>query len=768
MSPGRRAQAVNRQYIDTLKEYMTSAANGGQGSLTARGAALYPGMTMFRETLPPGRGARTLCAAAALIALTAPATLPEATRAGAPPEGTPLRRGGSAAKEADVIASAAASDELARMAAQLGAMPRVAGTPGARRAATMIAERMRSWGLRVNVHEYEVWMPHARAVSVEKMGSQPRAMAVAEVALPQDRHSAVDHYPVAAGYSAAGDVIASLVYANYGRRHDFETLGRAGVDTTGKIALIRYGGIFRGDKVRNAEEAGAAAVILYSDPEDDGFQRGAVYPDGPFRPPSGVQRGSIKIGAPGDPASPGWPALPGGDRQAPVAGLPALPVVALGYAAAAELMRDISGATVPAGWQGGLPMTYRYGGGGPAVRVRVELEDNPWRRIRNIVGTLEGARSPDEWVILGAHYDSWTHGAVDNVSGTVAMLEAARVLARQAAAGNRPDRSLVFAAWDAEEWGLVGSTEWVEEYAEQLRQGAVAYVNLDGIAGGPYFSAVASPSLRALLYAGADAVADPVLARTSVLRAWLNRSPGASVGLPGGGSDYAPFTAITGVPSVGFGFSAAAGVYHSAYDTIDFMERFGDPGYRQHRAAASLATWLLWRLGNDRTMAFDYRALAQDIVAGLNAARGELDRLGYPDGVPGLARAWSAVGSFAQAAGPLQARLTAAETSEGPRHGMDQANVHMRRAHRRLTRLGSGAGTGTSWGQSVLVAPDPRDTYRSLLLPRVVASLRSADIGATVLALYELASSLEAATAELLAADRALRPPRRTGAVAGR
>ncbi len=723
---------------------------------------------MSRETHSDGRGARTWCAAALLV-LIAPAALPAVTGASAAPVDSSRRPGAVVRAEATAISSAAAADQLERMAAQLGATPRVAGTPGAGRAATMIADRMRSWGLQVTVHEYDVWLPHARSVSVElaagsaSAGTATRTVAVAETALEQDAYTDTEHYPVAAGYSAAGDVTAPLVYANYGRRHDFETLVHDGVDVRGKIALIRYGGIFRGDKVRNAENAGAAAVILYSDPEDDGFQRGAVYPDGPFRPPAGVQRGSIKIGAPGDPASPGWPAVPGARRRLPVEGLPTVPVVALGYASAAELMQGLAGAAVPAGWEGGLPLSYRYGGSGESVRVRVELDPRPWRRIRNVVGTIEGAKYPDEWVILGAHYDSWTHGAVDNVSGTVAMLEAARVLAGQAAAGDRPDRSLVFAAWDAEEWGLVGSTEWVEEHARQLHDGAVAYINLDGVAGGPYFSAVASPSLRDLLYAGADAVADPLLPQSSVYRAWRNRIPGASVGLPGGGSDYAPFTAIAGVPAIGFGFSAAAGVYHSAYDTIGFMERFGDPGYRQHRAASALATWLLWRLGNDSAVAFDYRDLAQDVVTGLNAIRGELDRLGYADGVPGMTQAWSAVGSLAQAAGVLRARLTSADTDDVARSVLSRANSHMRRAHRQLTRVGS----TTSWGQSVLVAPDPRDTYRSLLLPHVADALRRADIGATAIALHDLARSLEAVAAELSAAERVLQPAGRTGVIAG-
>jgi N-acetylated-alpha-linked acidic dipeptidase len=653
---------------------------------------------------------------------------------------------------------------LRRVANQLGATPRVSGTPGAALAAGLIADEMRAAGLRVEVHEYEVWLPHARTVTVERLGAGPK---VAAVALEPNRvvsAAATGHDPVAAGYSAAGEAVAPLVYANYGRPVDFAELRRAGVAVAGRIALIRYGGVFRGDKVRNAEAAGAVAVILYSDPEDDGYVRGAVYPDGPFRPPDAVQRGSVKVGAPGDPASPGRAALVGEAHRAPVEGLPTIPVVALGYAAAAELMEGVGGRVAPIAWQGGLPMPYNYGGSGSAVRVRVEMEGRPWRRIRNVVGTLEGARRPDEWVILGAHYDSWTHGAIDNVSGTAAMLETARVLGAQAAMGNRSDRSLLFAAWDAEEWGLVGSTEWVEEHSRQLRDGAVAYVNLDGIAGGPYFSAVASPSLRPLLLEGADAVADPVLPNTSVYRAWRGRIPNGEVGLPGGGSDYAAFASIAGVPSIGFGFSAAAGVYHSAYDTIEFMERFGDPGYRQHRSTAALATWLLWRLGNDRTPAFDYTVLAQDVVNGLSAVRRELRLRGREDGVAGWSRAWSAVGAFALAARELEGRLAAGESAQANAATLALANAHLRRAHRQLAQVRD-AGV---WSRSVLVAPDPQNTYRSLLLPAVAAGLRGADMRATIVALTDLAAGMEAATAELAAAERALQPARRNGVVAGR
>jgi N-acetylated-alpha-linked acidic dipeptidase len=224
--------------------------------------------------------------------------------------------------------------------------------------------------------------------------------------------------------------------------------------------------------------------------------------------------------------------------------------------------------------------------------------------------------------------------------------------------------------------------------------------------------------------------------------------PQADIGLPGGGSDYAAFTSIAGVPSIGFGFSADSGVYHSAYDTIDFMERIGDPGYRQHQSTAALATWLLWRLGNDRTVAFDYRRLAQDVVTGLSAVRRELKDPGLDNGVPGLSRAWSAAGNLAVAAGKLHAQLGSADAMKANPAALRVANQHMYRAHRQLTQ----APCADSWSRSILIAPDPQDTYQSLFMPGVVSALRRADIGATVVGLTDLAAALERVAVELTAA----------------
>jgi N-acetylated-alpha-linked acidic dipeptidase len=705
---------------------------------------------MPRETHPFGLACRRLLVVGSLALI----TLPSISRAAEP--------SAAAATVPAAMTSAVSRDELARVVAALGDAPRVAGTAGARRAAALIEELMVSWGLEVEISEYDVWLPHAVEVSVTQLDGTPRVMTVAADPAGHDAHHD-GNYPVAAGYSAAGDVTAPIVYANYGRRADFAALSNGGIDVAGKVALIRYGEIFRGDKVRNAEDAGAAAVILYSDPADDGYVRGSVYPNGPFRPPEGVQRGSIKIGAPGDPASPGRAASVSGPRVAPTSGLPGVPVVALGYADAEQLLAKSGGAAVPASWHGGLPMTYRVGGAGPLVRVRVVLDENPWRRIRNVVGRLRGVESPEEFVMLGAHYDSWTDGVMDNVSGTAAMLEAARVMAMQARQGRRPARSVLFAAWDAEEWGLIGSTEWVEEHAERVRDFAVAYINLDGVAGGPYFSALASPSLRALLYEGTAAVGDPVLPGASVRAGWQHRGS-TRIGLPGGGSDYAPFAAIAGVPVMGFGFSAASGVYHSVHDTVEYMERFGDPGYRQHRAVAELAAWMTWRLAEDPLPPFDYRPLAQDLVRALDGVARQLGRQGFDHKVPGFAAAWSEAGALAAAAAALHGAVSDADAADLPRAQLAAYARRLRRAQRQMLQVQQ----DSDWVRSSLVAPDPTDTYKALFLPGVVTPLREGDIPATVLGLQRLSERLGAVAGELRAAAGLLQLQRRSRAVAGR
>lgn len=574
------------------------------------------------------------------------------------------------------------------------------------------------------------------------------------------------HYPAVAGYSAAGDVEAAVVYANYGRAADFSALRAMHVDTAGKIIAMRYGEVFRGAKVHNAEAAGAAAVLLYSDPFDDGYFRGDIYPRGPFRPWTGIQRGSVRTGAPGDPSTPGRPAMAGAattGQPTATTPLPSIPVVALGYGSAAELLRPLAGIEAPVGWQGALPFRYHIGSGGVRARVRVELDDVPTRRIRNVVGTLRGREQPEEWVILGAHYDSWTAGAVDNLSGTVALLEAARALAELSSAGWPPRRSILFAAWDAEEWGLIGSTEWTEDHADQLRRSAVAYVNLDGVVGGPHFSATASPSLRTLIRDAARAVRDPTLPTTSIYDSWRRRaamlpSGEPPVPLPAGGSDDATFAAVLGVPTLGFGFSGSSGVYHSAYDTIEFVDRFGDPGFRQHRAVAALVAVVGWRLASADVLPFDYREQAAELASALGRVDAAIAGPGGDARSAGTEPVWRALDGLAAAAGELEANrrqvLRRAAAGQMP-VGLQRVNDHLLRVERAFIRpRGLSA---RPWFNNLVYAPSDGNLYATELLPGVFGAMRGGSEGVLAIELDDLATSIRAATVELVAASVSLR-----------
>ena len=658
------------------------------------------------------------------------------------------------------------TDRLRTMAHRLRSEARVAGTPAAARAAGEIADLMAGWGLEVSVHEYDVLLPHALSARVDRLSPLPLTLGLEEEPLPEDTASGVSQYPAVAAYSAAGDVEAGVVYANYGREADFAALRALRVDTVGKIIVMRYGQVFRGAKVHNAEAAGAAAVLLYSDPLDDGYFRGDVYPIGPFRPWTGVQRGSVRTGPPDDPNTPGRPATAGAavaGQPTPATPLPSIPVVALGYGSAAELLRHLVGTEVPAGWQGALPFRYHVGGAGVRARVLVELDETSVRRIRNVVGTLRGRERPQEWVILGAHYDSWTVGAVDNLSGTVAMLEAARALAKLSAAGWPPRRSILFAAWDAEEWGLIGSTEWTEAHADQLRSSAVAYINLDGVVGGPYFSATASPSLRTLIRSATRVVADPTLPTTSIYDSWRRRasmlpSGEPRVPLPAGGSDDATFAAVLGVPTVGIGFSGSSGIYHSAYDTHAFVDRFGDPGYRQHRAVAALAAVLCGRLASADVLPFDYRDQAAELATAMGSVDAAIAGPGGNARSAGTELVWRALGSLAAAAGELEANtrqvLQRASAGAGP-VGLQRVNDHLLRVERAFTR--PGGLSARPWFKNIFYAPSGGDLYAAELLPGVQRALRRDDDGALARELDDLASSIRAAAVELVASAVSLR-----------
>jgi N-acetylated-alpha-linked acidic dipeptidase len=526
----------------------------------------------------------------------------------------------NATRERTLEASAIARPSPALASAhsrQLSRETHVAGTPAQARTRDYVIEQMKKWGLETDVRAYDIWMPHPTSVQISRVSPQPKALSLAEPPVAGDPTSKLWQYPTVNGYSGEGDVTADVIYVNYGLIEDYAQLDSMRVSVKGKIAIARYGRSFRGIKAREAEKNGAVGLLIYSDPQDDGFVVGDVYPEGPMRNSAGVQRGSI-LNPDGDPSTPGYGSTAGVRRLTPEQmTISHIPVVPISYGNATELLKYVRGPQVPRGWQGGLSFRYHVGPG--PVRARVVVTDDratkPLKPIYDTFGVIRGSEFPNELVIIGGHRDGWGPGAADNVSGTVSVLEAARAIAEEVKAGARPKRTIIFATWDAEEWGLIGSTEFVEDDSLRLSRDAVAYLNQDVAAQGPRFGGGGSPSLRATLRDAARVVKDPD-EKGSVYAEWRKASAipdtaEPAMGDPGGGSDFAGFYNHLGIPIAEWGFGGPGGVYHSQYDSYTWMTKFGDPGFTYHAAAARVGTAMLLRLANADVLPYDYAEYAK-------------------------------------------------------------------------------------------------------------------------------------------------------------
>ncbi len=413
------------------------------------------------------------------------------------------------------------------------------------------------------------------------------------------------------------------MYANYGLPTDYAQLDSMGVTVRGRVVVARYGRSYRGIKAREAEAHGAAALILYSDPQDDGYFVGPTYPAGPMRHPDSPQRGSLGGGdSRGDLSTPGWPSTEGA-RHLPQDSIPGpgIPVVPIGYRNAQVILQQLDGPEVPQAWQGGLPFRYRVGGGVVEARVAVWAQrgEAAYKTITNTMAVMQGTTLPERWVIAGGHRDAWGPGAADNVSGVATILEAGRAIGAAAAAGYRPKRTIVLATWDGEEWGLVGSVEYVELMAKTLQEQTVAYLNLDVSANGRRFGASGTASLWSFirdLAVDAQQPGDTV----SVYQAWrrdrqLADTASVHIGDLGGGSDFAGFYNVLGIPAFQIGFGGRYGAYHSAYDSFNWMDRYGDPGYLSHAAAARMAAAAVTRLANADLLPYDYAEFGRALGA---------------------------------------------------------------------------------------------------------------------------------------------------------
>jgi N-acetylated-alpha-linked acidic dipeptidase len=431
-------------------------------------------------------------------------------------------------------------DSVGRWARTLAMRPHVAGTQGQVATRDSVIGWHMAAGIDAGYDSLMLYMPHPLLVSVERTWPEPMVFDLAEPPIAGDPATGLDVVPVFNAYSGSGVAAAEVVFAGYGLPADYRTLDSAGVSVEGKVVLARYGRSFRGIKAREAEARGAVGLLLYSDPENDGFVRGEVYPDGPMRPARGVQRGSV-LNATGDPSTPTVPSLLGAPRvpEEQMVGVARIPVVPIGYEAAEALLQPLGGPEAPESWQGGLDLTYRFGPGPTRARVEVRTESGEaaYHSAYNTIAVVDGADWPDEWVVIGAHRDAWSPGAIDNASGTASVVEVARAFGAAAALGMRPRRTVVFATWDAEEWGIIGSIEWVEAHAERLRASVVAYVNQDAPVSGSSFGAASSPELKSLAREVARRVDDPARAgtvtrvsiNTSAFRRWVLASVGPVV-----------------------------------------------------------------------------------------------------------------------------------------------------------------------------------------------------------------------------------------------
>jgi N-acetylated-alpha-linked acidic dipeptidase len=516
----------------------------------------------------------------------------------------------------------------------MSATPHHVGSLASKENAEFIAELLSSWGYDTEIAEYEILLPVPKVREVELVAPTNYKASLTEDTLAEDPSTAVREtlLPPYNAFSRDGEVEAELVFVNYGIPEDYEVLERYGIDVTGKIAIAKYGRSWRGIKPKLAGEKGAIGTIIYSDPADDGYGAGDVYPKGPFKNESGVQRGSVMDMPtyPGDVLTPGRGATKGARRldreDAPT--ITEIPVLPISYRDALPLLSALGGEVVPNEWRGGLPITYHLGPGPARVRMKAEFD---WKMVTayNVIARLEGSEFPQEWVIRGNHHDGWNHGAADPLSGLVAMLAEAKGVAELAKAGHRPLRTVIYAAWDAEEPGLIGSTEWAEHHADDLREHAVAYLNTDGSSRG-FLSMGGSHVLERYLNQIAEELDDPLSDITLKERSRANLLVNGDAKKQaeakdrkdlriypmGSGSDYTPFLQHLGIASanLGFGGEAADGSYHTLYDTYEHYMKFRDPGLVYGATLAKVTARATLRLANAPRLPFEFKGFADNVA----------------------------------------------------------------------------------------------------------------------------------------------------------
>jgi N-acetylated-alpha-linked acidic dipeptidase len=612
--------------------------------------------------------------------------------------------------------------------------PHTAGSERNNELARYIADTWKQQGLEdVVIHEYDVLNSFPTQVSLEMVSPTVYKASLREASYDVDPDT--KNANVRSGWlsmSASGDVTAPIVYAHSGNPSDYELLKKHGIDVRGKLVLVRYSNpySYRGFKALTAQREGAAGILIYSDPAEDGYKKGKVFPDGPWGPETHIQRGAITYDfiVPGDPLTPGWASVPGAKHIKPEdsESLPKIMAVALSWADAKPLLENMGGPLAPKDWQGGLPIKYRLGGEGK-VHLKVDMDT---RVMPNYVveARIRGAKYPDEWIVLGNHRDAWEFGGVDPSSGTASMMEMTRALGDMLKNGTRPDRTLVFCSWDGEEVGLTGSTEWGEQFAHELKQKAVAYLNVDSSTSGPDFEGSAVGSLAPFLVEVTRSLPDPA-SGSSLYEAWKraiikkrreskSKVPVTDATLAdvriGSGSDHTVFLNHDGVPVIGLQFDGPYGVYHSMYDDFYWMNHFGDPGYRYHTLMSQLWGVTAMRLANADALPFDIAAYARNVrefVLEVEAKRGVRQNLR-------LDTLLAELKNLQQQGSELKAALR-----DAPEDKLQSTNRRLMQVERNW--LNDAGIPGRPWFKHVLYAA--RYTYAHLELPGLTEAVEKQD-----------------------------------------
>jgi N-acetylated-alpha-linked acidic dipeptidase len=516
----------------------------------------------------------------------------------------------------------------------LSSVPHNLGSAGSKEVAEKIEKKFRDYGFDVHMDVYQVLFPEPKIRILEMTTPQSYHALLKEPALKEDETSGQkDQIPTYNAWSADGNVTAELVYVNYGLYADYEELAKRGIDVKGKIVITRYGKSWRGIKPKIAQEHGAIGCIIYSDPKDDGYYQGEVYPKGPFKNEYGVQRGSVMdmVVYPGDPLTPGIGATKDAKRfpshnDAP--NLLKIPVLPISYHDAKPLLEALDGPVAPENWRGALPITYHIGPGKSTVHLELLFD---WKLVPcyDVIAMIKGSQYPDEWVIRGNHHDAWVNGAQDPISGQAAMLEEAKAIGAMVKSGWKPKRTIVYCAWDGEEPALVGSTEWVEDHAALLQQNTVVYINSDEYGRG-FLDAGGSHALEGLVDEVAKNIRDPQTgvsiyerqkahnvstAESPLLAKEMMDKTKLHLDALGTGSDFSPFLQHLGIPVLNLGFSGEdnSGDYHSIYDSYNNFVRFIDPGFYYGVALSKMAGHVSLQMLNADKLPFDFRILYKEI-----------------------------------------------------------------------------------------------------------------------------------------------------------